>query len=110
MHMESASVCVPRVVCTDARRRRLHSQVLALYRECLRVARTKAPALQADIKRIAGQEFREHKGVARTDIERIEYLLRRGAKQLDRSHQPEPRPHPQEHAARPKCPVIAHAF
>jgi hypothetical protein len=44
-------------------------QVLSLYRECLRVARTKAPAMQADIRRIAGQEFREHKTLAKSDIE-----------------------------------------
>ena len=44
-------------------------QVLSLYRECLRVARTKAPDMQADIRRIAGQEFREHKTLAKSDIE-----------------------------------------
>ena len=46
-----------------------HPQVLSLYRECLRVARTKAPDMQADIRRIAGQEFREHKTLAKSDIE-----------------------------------------
>merc|ERR1712216_235211 len=79
-----ATAAGPGAIMTAKTMSGLQLQVLALYRECLRVARTKAPALQADIKRIAGQEFREHKGVARTDIERIEYLLRRGAKQLDR--------------------------
>ena len=44
-------------------------QVLSLYRECLRVARTKSPAMQTDIRRIAGQEFREHKTLAKSDIE-----------------------------------------
>ena len=57
-----------------ARRGRLrgrltHPQVLSLYRECLRVARTKAPDMQADILRIASQEFREHKTLAKSDIE-----------------------------------------
>jgi hypothetical protein len=44
-------------------------QVLSLYRDCLRVARTKSPAMQTDIRRIAGQEFREHKTLAKSDIE-----------------------------------------
>jgi hypothetical protein len=45
-------------------------QVLSLYLDCLQVARTKAPAtLQADIRRIAGQEFGENKTLAKSDIE-----------------------------------------
>jgi hypothetical protein len=45
------------------------SQVLGLYRDCLRVARTKTPDLQADIQRISRQEFREHIDVSKSDIE-----------------------------------------
>ena len=44
-------------------------QVLGLYRECLRVARTKSGDMEGDIRRIAGQEFRQHKHLAKTDIE-----------------------------------------
>ena len=60
----TAAACLTRRTCHFTR-----AQVLGLYRECLRVARTKSPDMRADIRRIAGQEFRENKAVAKSDIE-----------------------------------------
>mmetsp|Transcript_44226 Transcript_44226/g.105328 ORF Transcript_44226/g.105328 Transcript_44226/m.105328 type:complete len:90 (-) Transcript_44226:90-359(-) len=62
----------------------LQKQVLGLFREALRVARTKDPSVQVDIVATARMEFKKGKELAKTDYERIEYLLRRGKRQLDR--------------------------
>ena len=50
-------------------RRFVCAQVLGLYRECLRVARTKSPDMRSDIRKIAGHEFRANKDIAKSDIE-----------------------------------------
>jgi succinate dehydrogenase assembly factor 1 len=57
---------------------KLQQQVLALYRECLRVARSK-PGATKYIK----QEFRNNMMIAKTEVMRIETLLRRGQRQLE---------------------------
>jgi hypothetical protein len=66
-----ASGCTCTVtLCARGSARMPAHQVLSLYLDCLQVARTKAPAtLQADIRRIAGQEFGENKTLAKSDIE-----------------------------------------
>ncbi|XP_068934774.1 succinate dehydrogenase assembly factor 1, mitochondrial [Petaurus breviceps papuanus] len=57
---------------------RLQKQVLGLYRELLRAARGK-PGAEARVR----AEFREHARLPRTDVLRIEYLYRRGRRQLE---------------------------
>ncbi|EER24737.1 complex 1 protein (LYR family) protein [Coccidioides posadasii C735 delta SOWgp] len=67
----------------------LQRQVLALYRQCLREIRkkpvliTKPQGSQANFKRYARQEFQKNRDVNRKDFATIEYLLRRGQKQLE---------------------------
>nr|XP_020760916.1 succinate dehydrogenase assembly factor 1, mitochondrial-like [Odocoileus virginianus texanus] len=54
-----------------SRHSRLQRQVLSLYRELLRGAEARVRA-----------EFRQHAGLPRSDVLRIEYLYRRGWHQL----------------------------
>ncbi|EAS31794.3 uncharacterized protein CIMG_07273 [Coccidioides immitis RS] len=69
----------------------LQRQVLALYRQCLREIRKKPVGSQANFKRYARrvdgktprQEFQKNRDVNRKDFATIEYLLRRGQKQLE---------------------------
>ncbi|XP_078438488.1 LYR family of Fe/S cluster biogenesis protein [Wolffia australiana] len=62
----------------------LQKQVLALYRGFLRAARLKAPAERRQIEGIVTAEFRrDAKAVDRKNFLYIEYLLRKGKKQLD---------------------------
>lgn len=56
---------------------RLQRQVLSLYRELLRAGRGK-PGAEARVR----AEFRQHASLPRTDVLRIEYLYRRGRRQL----------------------------
>ncbi|XP_053459993.1 succinate dehydrogenase assembly factor 1, mitochondrial [Nycticebus coucang] len=57
---------------------RLQRQVLSLYRELLRAGRGK-PGAEARVR----AEFRQHASLPRTDVLRIEYLYRRGQRQLE---------------------------
>ncbi|KAL2894312.1 Succinate dehydrogenase assembly factor 1 mitochondrial [Bienertia sinuspersici] len=62
----------------------LQKQVLNLYRGFLRVARSKSPEDRHQIELIVAEEFhRNSKQVDRKNFVYIEYLLRRGKKQLD---------------------------
>ncbi|XP_023577204.1 succinate dehydrogenase assembly factor 1, mitochondrial [Octodon degus] len=56
---------------------RLQRQILSLYRELLRAGRGK-PGAEARVR----AEFRQHASLPRTDVLRIEYLYRRGRRQL----------------------------
>ncbi|XP_021498110.1 succinate dehydrogenase assembly factor 1, mitochondrial [Meriones unguiculatus] len=56
---------------------RLQRQVLGLYRELLRAGRGK-PGAEARVR----AEFRQHASLPRSDVLRIEYLYRRGRRQL----------------------------
>ncbi|XP_008071826.1 succinate dehydrogenase assembly factor 1, mitochondrial [Carlito syrichta] len=56
---------------------RLQRQILTLYRELLRAGRGK-PGAEARVR----TEFRQHAGLPRSDVLRIEYLYRRGRRQL----------------------------
>jgi len=67
----------------------LQKQVLSLYRKCLRAARTKAPEQRVLFVNLIRDRFREHVKVPRADVIRIEYLLRKGNKQLDNLQAPE---------------------
>ncbi|XP_012664608.1 succinate dehydrogenase assembly factor 1, mitochondrial [Otolemur garnettii] len=57
---------------------RLQRQVLRLYRELLRAGRGK-PGAEARVR----AEFRQHACLPRSDVLRIEYLYRRGQRQLE---------------------------
>ncbi|XP_007957446.1 succinate dehydrogenase assembly factor 1, mitochondrial [Orycteropus afer afer] len=56
---------------------RLQRQILTLYRDFLRAGRGK-PGAEARIR----AEFRKHAYLPRSDVLRIEYLYRRGRRQL----------------------------
>ncbi|XP_037676322.1 succinate dehydrogenase assembly factor 1, mitochondrial [Choloepus didactylus] len=56
---------------------RMQRQVLGLYRELLRAGRGK-PGAEARVR----AEFRQHACLPRSDVLRIEYLYRRGRRQL----------------------------
>lgn len=60
-----------------SRHSRLQRQVLSLYRELLRAGRGK-PGAEARVR----AEFRQHACLPRSDVLRIEYLYRRGRRQL----------------------------
>ncbi|KAF9618371.1 hypothetical protein IFM89_001006 [Coptis chinensis] len=67
----------------------LQKQVLALYGGFLRAARAKAPEERKKIEAIVSEEFhRNAKEVDRKNFIYIEYLLRRGAKQLHQLKSP----------------------
>ncbi|XP_060114038.1 succinate dehydrogenase assembly factor 1, mitochondrial [Heteronotia binoei] len=61
-----------------ARHSKLQLQVLSLYRNFLRAAKDK-PGFLPRIR----AEFRKHAQIPRADVMRIEYLLRRGQRQLE---------------------------
>ncbi|XP_022885805.1 succinate dehydrogenase assembly factor 1, mitochondrial [Olea europaea var. sylvestris] len=68
----------------------MQKQVLALYRGFLRAARTKSPEERIRIESIVSAEFRQNsKQVDRKNFLYIEYLLRRGKKQLDQLKSPD---------------------
>ncbi|XP_078001086.1 succinate dehydrogenase assembly factor 1, mitochondrial-like [Glandiceps talaboti] len=60
------------------RHSKLQKEVLSLYRHFLRVAAEKPGA-----KVYVQQEFRKHAQLPRTDTLRIEFMLRRGRRQLE---------------------------
>ncbi|KAK7251764.1 hypothetical protein RIF29_35248 [Crotalaria pallida] len=67
----------------------MQKQVLSLYRGFLRAARTKSPEERHKIESIVSEEFhRNSKEVDRKNFLYIEYLLRRGKKQLDQLRNP----------------------
>lgn len=62
----------------------LQKQVLGLYRGFLRAARLKAPEERLQIESLVSAEFRKNvEAVDRKNFLYIEYLLRRGNKQLE---------------------------
>uniref|UniRef100_A0A3Q1EV45 Complex 1 LYR protein domain-containing protein n=1 Tax=Acanthochromis polyacanthus TaxID=80966 RepID=A0A3Q1EV45_9TELE len=61
-----------------SRHSKLQKQVLVLYRQFLRAGRDK-PGFIPRIR----DEFRENAGIKRTDVMHIEYLYRRGQRQLE---------------------------
>lgn len=68
----------------------MQKQVLSLYRGFLRAARSKSPEDRCQIESIVSAEFyRNSKQVDRKNFLYIEYLLRRGKKQLDQLKNPD---------------------
>ncbi|WOK92597.1 succinate dehydrogenase assembly factor 1, mitochondrial [Canna indica] len=68
----------------------LQKQVLGLYREFLRAIRLKAPDERLRIESIVSAEFRHNAiTVDRKNFLYIEYLLRRGKKQLEQLKSPD---------------------
>ncbi|KAL3735362.1 hypothetical protein ACJRO7_024486 [Eucalyptus globulus] len=68
----------------------MQKQVLALYRGFLRAARSKSPDDRRRVESIVSAEFRRGAGqVDRKNFLYIEYLLRRGKKQLDQLRSPD---------------------
>ncbi|KAI4322058.1 hypothetical protein L6164_021781 [Bauhinia variegata] len=67
----------------------MQKQVLSLYRGFLRAARSKPEEERRKIESILSEEFRRNsKQVDRKNFIYIEYLLRRGKKQLDQLKDP----------------------
>ncbi|CAA0837686.1 LYR family of Fe/S cluster biogenesis protein [Striga hermonthica] len=68
----------------------MQKQVLALYRGFLRAARAKSPEERTKIESIVSAEFRHNSTqVDRKNFLYIEYLVRRGKKQLDQLKSPD---------------------
>jgi len=65
------------------RHSRLQLQVLALYHQCLRVARDKPGAVD-----YVRAEFRKNADINKSEVMRIEHLLRRGQRQLESLQKP----------------------
>ncbi|KAF1971417.1 complex 1 protein-like protein [Bimuria novae-zelandiae CBS 107.79] len=61
----------------------LQKDVLSLYRQCLRAARRKPAENREHFRALARSEFSKYGTVDRKDFNTIEYLLRRGRRQLD---------------------------
>ncbi|XP_061351095.1 succinate dehydrogenase assembly factor 1, mitochondrial-like [Gastrolobium bilobum] len=67
----------------------MQKQVLSLYRGFMRATRSKSDEERRNIESIASQEFRRNSvEVDRKNFLYIEYLLRRGNKQLDQLRNP----------------------
>ena len=61
----------------------LQRDVLSLYRRCLRAARTKPASTRPNFEAFARREFGRNVGVDKKDFGAIEFLLRKGQKQLE---------------------------
>ncbi|KAJ5834290.1 hypothetical protein N7447_000316 [Penicillium robsamsonii] len=61
----------------------LQRDVLSLYRKCLREIRNKPEDSRINFKNYARAEFQKHLSVNKKDFSTIEYLLRKGNRQLE---------------------------
>jgi succinate dehydrogenase assembly factor 1 len=61
----------------------MQKQAMSLYRDVVRTARAKPGEAGQDALSWARAEFEQHRAIPRTDINRIEHLLRRGRRQLE---------------------------
>ncbi|RDL36822.1 Uncharacterized protein BP5553_06174 [Venustampulla echinocandica] len=61
----------------------LQRDVLALYRKCLRESRKKPASTRAHFEAFARKEFQKHLHFDKKDFSAIEYLLRKGQRQLE---------------------------
>ncbi|KOS22018.1 Succinate dehydrogenase assembly factor 1 -like protein [Escovopsis weberi] len=61
----------------------LQREVLALYRHCLRESRKKPEDTRAHFKQFARTEFLKHQAIDKRDFAAVEFLLRKGRRQLE---------------------------
>lgn len=61
----------------------LQRDVLSLYRQCLRAARSKPDATRARFEAFARHEFEKNLATDKKDFGTIEFLLRKGGRQLE---------------------------
>ncbi|EDN07599.1 predicted protein [Histoplasma mississippiense (nom. inval.)] len=61
----------------------LQREVCSLYRLALREIRKKPKESQANFKQLARQEFRKNMSISKKDFPAIEFLLRRGQRQIE---------------------------
>ncbi|KAL4808570.1 complex 1 protein-domain-containing protein [Aspergillus recurvatus] len=61
----------------------LQREVLSLYRKCLREIRKKPIESRNNFKSYARAEFEKHISISKKDFSAIEYLLRKGSRQLE---------------------------
>ena len=61
----------------------LQKDVLALYRQCLRAARAKPADTRLNFESFARREFEKHLNMDKKDFGAIEFLLRKGNRQLE---------------------------
>lgn len=66
----------------------LQRDVLLLYRKCLRAARLKPEETRHNFVAFARDEFREHEHISKKDFATIEFLLRKGQRQLEMYESP----------------------
>ncbi|OJJ47435.1 hypothetical protein ASPZODRAFT_63541 [Penicilliopsis zonata CBS 506.65] len=61
----------------------LQREVLSLYRKCLRTIRQKPLNARDNFRAYAREEFRKNLSLSKKDFTAIEYLLRKGYRQLE---------------------------
>ncbi|PYH94424.1 hypothetical protein BO71DRAFT_419341 [Aspergillus ellipticus CBS 707.79] len=61
----------------------LQREVLSLYRRCLRETRKKPLETRGNFMAYTRVEFRKHATVSKKDFNAIEFLLRKGQRQLE---------------------------
>ncbi|MCJ1419335.1 hypothetical protein MMC32_005689 [Xylographa parallela] len=61
----------------------LQREVLALYRQCLREASKKPTEAELNFRNYARNEFKKNSLLDKKDFAAIEYLLRKGQRQLE---------------------------
>ncbi|KAK0746240.1 complex 1 protein-domain-containing protein [Schizothecium vesticola] len=61
----------------------LQKEILSLYRQCLRECRKKPDASRSHFKTFARNEFDKNMSLDKRDFAAIEFLLRKGRRQLD---------------------------
>ncbi|KAF2790912.1 hypothetical protein K505DRAFT_250155 [Melanomma pulvis-pyrius CBS 109.77] len=61
----------------------LQRDVLSLYRQCMRAVREKPAETRENFRSFARTGFRDHITVNKKDFSTIEYLLRKGRRQLE---------------------------
>ncbi|KAK3067507.1 hypothetical protein LTR53_015583 [Teratosphaeriaceae sp. CCFEE 6253] len=66
----------------------LQKDVLVLYRRCLRACRSKPADTRQNFESFARREFAKHMDVGKKDFSTIEFLLRKGNRQLEIYEQP----------------------
>ncbi|EMC99230.1 hypothetical protein BAUCODRAFT_64663 [Baudoinia panamericana UAMH 10762] len=66
----------------------LQKDVLSLYRSCLRATRTKPAGTRPNFAAFARREFEKHVKMDKKDFGTIEFMLRKGRRQLEIYEQP----------------------